>query len=179
MSVVGVGTIAPRMWRGYDDPGLPAGAYIASGFVLGDGSGGVVEVTFPFKPAGQASSARFYNIEQLSALYTITAQGVRGYIRSVGFEDIATISSPEQQFAYAMPTSLPAAIAAADIQQQLPIFLGQSVRFFAGNSRVDIGTANAGIVTILTVTMQGYVWDTRSIMAPGGLRRPVEGLYGR
>ena len=169
--------VRPRMWRGYDDPGLPIGTYFASFTIIGDGTGGTMQVNFIYKNAGQPANGNFYNIEQLNAFITVAAPAQAGFIRALNFETLDAPLPIEQQWRFLFSLSLPAASSITELQQ-IPIFLGQTDRIFATQSSAQVGTANAAIVA-MGASIQGYIWSARSVMAQGGLRRPVDALYGR
>jgi len=59
----------------------------------------------------------------------------------------------------------------------LPLFLGSVAPVASLAATIEVGADNID-ATSFTVTIQGYIWEPRSIQAPGGLRRPVDSLYG-
>jgi len=59
----------------------------------------------------------------------------------------------------------------------LPLFLGGAAPVPALAAQVEVGTNNVNMATLL-VTIQGYIWEPRSVQAEGGLRRPIDSLYG-
>jgi len=178
MTVTAVAPVQPRMWRGYDDPGLPVGAYISLGLVVGDVSGGTMQVEHQFKLAGDAGSARWYNIEQLNVFSTELLQAA-GHIIVVGFEDLPTVNVTVQRWVFTLVADggsfttttyggLPTK----------PLFIGQSTPDATVLAAVRVGTPNAGAGIVMQSVIQGYIWEARSAQAPGGLRRPLDALYG-
>jgi len=178
MTVIGVGPVQPRMWRGYDDPGLPVGTYISQGLVIGDASGGTMEVEHQFKLAGIPGSARFYNIEQLNVFSTELLQD-SGFMIFVGFEDLPTINVTVQRWTFALINDGGSFTTMGFGQfPLLPVFIGQSTPDASVLAAVRLGTPNKGAGIILQSVIQGYIWEPRSTQAPGGLRRPLDALYG-
>jgi len=178
MSVNVTQTIVPRMWRGWEDPGLPIGAWIASGFRIGDATGGNNQVSFDFKFGGDASSGRFYNLEQVDAFQN-TATAVNVAMQAENFDRIRPpfVSSIRRwRFRLELDGDGAAAIDVTSLPN-LPIFLGQVARLASERSTMTFQINNVDTVSWF-VTAQGYIWEARSILAEGGLRRPVETLYG-
>jgi len=179
MSVGVTEPVVPRMWRGYDDPGLPVGNWIATGFVVGNGTGGVMTVDLLFKPEDQPSSGRFYNLEQFDIFRTNTITA-SGFLVLDNFEQLGSLTITTRQWRFELQDN-GNGVGAIHYQEgfpKLPLFLGQSSRVASLNSVMQVGVINVNIV-VLTVVAQGYIWEPRSIMAPGGLRRPLDSLYGR
>ncbi len=178
MSVASTVSIQPRMWRGYDDPGLPVGAYIAHTVALGDATGGNNTLTFTFKLAGEPISGRFFSVEQLNAFTTqdVTADGS---FQVINFERVATFMIGQRVWSMLLERDgiTSAAFARHDLAIPQPLFLGQTSRVLSEPSQVVMVSANVNIVAFSGV-IQGYIWEPRSVMAPGGLRRPIDGVYG-
>ncbi len=170
--------VQPRMWRGYDDPGLPVGAYISQGLEIGDVSGGVLQIEHAFKLAGEPGSARLYNIEQMSVLLT-DPTGVSAFVVVVGFEDLPTTNVTVQRWRFQTVNDGGgfATLPFTDLAG-LPVFIGQSTAEAAVLAAVNVGLSNPGAGISLQSVIQGYIWEPRAAQAEGGLRRPVEGLYG-
>jgi len=178
MSVTAVAPVSPRAWRGYDDPGLPVGAYISLGLGIGDGSGGVLQIEHQFKIANTAGSGRFYNIEQFNAFST-EATEVNGFLFAVGFEELPTANVTVQRWAWVSRTDGGGFTVAQYTQlPDFPIFIGQSSPQASVLAAVRVGHANPGAGLVLQSVIQGYIWEPRATQAEGGLRRPVESLYG-
>jgi len=172
-------TIVPRMWRGYTDPGLPIGAWIASAFVIGDATGGNSQLSFVFKAGGEPSSGRFFNLEQVDVFKnTATAENVS--LQAQNFDRIRPpFVTSIRRWRYRLELDGDGA-AAIDISQSIatPLFLGQVARLASERTEVTVQANNTDGVTLFG-TIQGYIWEARSILSEGGLRRPVEALYGR
>ena len=182
MSVIVDAPVVPRMWRGWDDPSYPVGAYIANGVLIGDATGGTMQVNFPFKFEAAPADGRFYNIEQISAFVAGLAlsPAISGFIRVISFETLGPFVIGERQYRFLIEENLPLSSAGFDFPP-MPLFLGQSSRLTAGSiafSHLQIGTANLNL-SVLSVDIQGYIWEARSILsAEGGLKRPADALYG-
>lgn len=180
MSVTGIATIRPRMWVGFDDPGLPIGAYLGYVFAAGDATGGSLALQLDFKPVGQPANGNWYNIEHISCSKVGTGAQENIHFAAQGFEEIPGISGTQQVYRGEFQGTGSSA-AALHYQQgfpPLPLFLGQSRPFAPGATSWLMLAANvAGI--FFEMQVQGYVWTPRSLMAPGGMRRPVDSAYGR
>lgn len=178
MSVSSIVPIQPRMWRGYDDPGLPVGAYIAHAVTLGDMSGGTNILEFSFKLAGEPISGRFYNIEQLNAFIT---QDISqdGSLQALNFERVATFMVGQRVWRLPMAGDgvTSASFFTYGASVEFPLFLGQTSRVVAEGSSVRMVTDNVN-VQAYSGLIQGFIWEPRSVMAEGGLRRPLDSIYG-
>lgn len=176
MSVTAEVNIRNRPWRGYDDPGLPIGMWYAWVNVTGDVSGGDRILRVLFETESSPLTGRHYSIEQLEyhdeedqsrniAMFLLgCSQFIDGALQNRQYN--VNIASNENEDA-ALPSAggLPR-----------PIFLGE-------RDQVDAAmTAQFHNVNVdgkaCFVRIEGYVWSGRSVQAPGGLRRPVDSLYG-
>lgn len=180
MSVLFRTPYSPRAWRGYDDPGLPVGMYIAYGVVLGDASGGRQEVEIEFKRANAAVSGNHYNIEQMNVFVAGTVTTLDLKIQAINFERLQNFMIGERIWRYDLSSDGSAAVAGSNqaISFPLPKFLGQG-SIVPGEASTFTCSVNNVLSNLLSVAVQGYIWEPRSMMAPGGLRRPIDGLYGR
>lgn len=180
MSIEGLTTITQRLWRGWDDPGLPVGAYIGAQDVTGDASGGVEFVTFRFLGEGAPLSGRYYNIEQITTHYAAAVSGA-GSLVALNWDDVGASPLSDRNWAIAYQSD---GIGAAGLATggwatggRMPLFLGQPQSNPLVGTSVFIQIANV-LGRVLSATIQGYIWEPRSAMVNGGLRRPVEALYG-
>ncbi len=180
MSIEGAVTISQRLWRGWQDPGLPVGAYIGAVDVTGDASGGVEFVTFNFVGEGEPVSGRYYNIEQITTHFA-AAISAQGSLVALNWDDVgaSALSDRNWSISYVSDGIGAAGIASGGfaIGGRMPLFLGQPQRNPLVGSAVFIQIANV-LGRVLSGTIQGYIWEPRSAMVNGGLRRPVEALYG-
>ncbi len=175
MSVVATVPVIQRPWRGYEDPGLPVGMWIAQGTILGDASAGSATIIFIFKPEGEPLGARFYNVEQIE-LHTTRNASVNGSLSPVNFDIISSTGLVNRQHHFDLESDniTDSALASA---LPLPMFLGRP-------QLVDLeAQLLARIPNTLNETFfftgQGYIWEPRSLLEDGGLRRPIDSLYGK
>lgn len=178
MAVEGLVAVQPRMWRGYDDPGLPVGAWIAHTVLVGDGTGGAATITVVFRGANEPASGRFYNVEQVE-LHDTDAGFKNGTWSVVGFERVGTFQIGQRVWKFQLEAGAFASSSMANRTGNIPmpLFLGQSSRFAGLPSTIEVTIANIN-VNVFSCTLQGYIWEPRSVMAEGGLRRPLDSLYG-
>jgi len=170
-------SIRNRPWRGYDDPGLPVGMYFAQNSVVGDASGGDMIVFFDFKGEGEPISGRFFNLEQINIFHSDVASKP-GHIVANNWETIGPVGLVNRQWKFQLVTNVNGVAAMSDLLYfPLPLFLGSAAPLADLASDLEVGVDNVN-VSSLTVTIQGYIWEPRSVQAEGGLRRPVDSLYG-
>lgn len=177
MSVVGGRTIVKRQWRGYDNPSLPIGNYYCWATVLGDASGGTNTISIEYHPESQAAVTTFYSIEALE-LFTGQAADVRANMIAINFSGrLVEGAAANRQWTIFMDNHANGG-AAALIDQGLkrPIFLGTPTQ---PNQRASLSivTSNSNGDSV-QIWIEGYIWDGRSMMAEGGLQRPLQSLYG-
>jgi len=180
MSITTRTVIVPRLWRGYLDPGLPSGGYISNVISVGNGTGGNHAVAFQFKPQLEAASGRYYNIEQIN-MFASDATARTVSLQLVQFEEVGNlgIATRHDRFRLVGDGTGNATIDYGQLEPPpFPMFLGKTTRTVSLFSEVVFSTLNVDLV-VLGVTIQGYIWDPRSTMSPGGLRRPLDSLYGR
>ena len=163
-------------FRGYDDPSLPSGAWVAHGLASGDGTGGNLEVGLLLQLSGDPLSSRLYNLEQVRAHDGAgVAQNGLMFIQNLGHLT-ANRPLPGRFYAFEMVLGPPGAAATAFNVLNRPIFLG------APSAAGDVAALVFRILNAagqaLVITAYGYIWEPRSILAPGGLQRPVNGLWG-
>lgn len=167
-----------RPWRGYDDPGLPVGMYIAQNIVTGDMSGGDMVVIFVFKNEGDPVSGRLFNIEQFTAIQSQPASLHVGALQSTNFEALFGIGLINNQWRFELEANSNGVAAInSQIYLPLPLFLGAAAPVASLSAQVEVSVDNDNNTT-LAATIQGYIWEPRSLQAEGGLRRPVDSLYG-
>lgn len=177
MSVAITFRVETRPWRGYDDPSLPEYQWFGQGLLAGDASGGTITVDLLFKFSGQALNGQLWNVEQLavsSGEGTLTGCS----LITLNLDFLTNVRAAALR-AWTLP--LTQAITNGDAQTPpdvlpKPLFLGQAngAALVAG-LRFVVDNAAAGQ---LNVSASGYVWGPRSVMAPGGIQRPVGALFG-
>jgi len=162
-------------WAGYEEPGLPTGAWIAQGTVTGQSVVGSMVIGILIQIASDPLSSRLYNIEQLMLSKTESLQEtVNGRVNNMGHL-VQDRPLARRQFSIPMLTA-GNSFTSSDPTLIRPIFLGapSGANLECGvDFRID---DNPGV--IFDVTVQGYIWEPRSLLAPGGLRRPVGSIYG-
>jgi len=177
MTVTALFTIKQRTWRGWDDPGLPVGAYIAAQTVAGDASGGNAVIFFEYALEGAPVSGFFYNVEQITA-HTTDAATSTGSLRATNWESIGPTGLADRQWHLVLATdgATDAQLLYTDLPK-FPIFLGQPQAVPALATSLEFRIPNV-LNRVLLATVQGYIWHPRSVQVDGGLRRPIEALYG-
>ena len=177
MTVSVINGISIRPWRGYDDPGLPVGMYFAQNAVTGDASGGDMSVIFQFKGEAEPVSGRFFNLEQFNVFHSdITEQA--GALTAVNWETIGPVGLVNRQWRFELQNNSNGVSAINnEIYIPLPIFFGSVAPVAELAAQIILSVDNINL-TSLVATIQGYIWESRSIQAAGGLRRPVDSLYG-
>ena len=184
MTIAGTTNVHPVGWRGSDDPASPEGVWYSSGTVVGDASGGLVLLRTNFKEEGELLSGDIWNIEQLDVFIgdeTLTA----AFWRIVGMAPVTGSSHVDRIGGIALTaagSALGQAAAAGGRggfgQLKLPMMLGTVRGTQEDVACFDIGRNNIGVGAALSVTMMGYRWGPRSILAPGGPQRPVNSVFG-
>lgn len=169
--------VQQRPWRGYDDPGLPVGMYVAQGSTVGDASGGDMIVFFDFKGEGRAASGRYYNLEQVEAQISTELDTIF-HLQANNWDLVGDAGLIDRNWsARLLDNDNGLSAMATERQLPLPIFLGIAAPVRDLSCRLEFGANNQDGIAI-AVTIQGYIWEPRSVMAEGGLRRPVDSLYG-
>lgn len=178
MSITTESRVEMRPWNGFEDPGLPEGAWVASDIVSGDGSGGFMRVNFNFFLANDPLSSRMFSLEQWSAGFGTSLLGdALGLIQITGFDRLTTARLMQDRFyAFDLIDTLLVATAARPEQFPRSIWLGPPGEAGTG-AAVSFQTANLNTVG-MRVTAQGYVWGPRSRLAAGGPRRPPGPVFG-
>lgn len=151
--------------------------YLASTSVTGDASGGRMTVQFIFRPEGTPVSGRFYNIEQIDVMRTGGASS--GVLQSFNFEAVGPTGLVNFERPLRVIDDNGNFGNALDLFQgpKLPLFLGSGQAVASLEAQVNIGFTNT-LGVVLAAAIQGYIWEPRSILAVGGLRRPIDSLYG-
>jgi len=169
--------IALRPWRGYDDPGLPVGMYFAQNAVTGDASGGDMIVFFRFKGEGDPVSGRFFNLEQINIFHSVTT-AKPAHVVANNWETIGPVGLVNRQWKLELANNANGVSAIGERSHlPLPLFLGSAAPVPSLTTDLEVGIDNVDLSS-LVVTIQGYIWEPRSVQAEGGLRRPVDSLYG-
>ena len=176
MSVTAEVNIRNRPWRGYDDPSLPSGMYFAWANIAGDVSGGDRIIRVLYETEAAPVTGRHYNIEQLEVFDEIDADAVVGMFL-LGCSQFINNALQNRQYAISLLAheNEDTAIPTSGVLSR-PIFLGQRDDAAAGMT-AQFHAVNSDAKSLF-VRVEGYVWEARSVQAPGGLQRPVNSLYG-
>lgn len=165
-------------WRGYDNPSLPAGVWLAGGQVTGDATGGFNSAQFLFNLANEEASARQWNLEQFQVRNGGTAIGdiEEGQMRINNMGQF-TIDRALflRTYHFRLPVGQFDSSTPVNVMSQ-PIFLG-SLNLPGGTANIEFAIPNTNGGSISAVAW-GYMWEPRSLMAEGGLQRPVGSLFG-
>jgi len=177
MSVTFNAPVSRRQWRGYDDPGLPVGMWFSQGAVTGDVSGGDMTVITTFHFEGDGISGWFYDLEQMNIFNSdTTTKG--GHIIANNFETLGPVGLVNRQWRFELENNGNDVSALNEgTHVPLPLFLGSVAPVQSLASSLEIGINNIDLSSLI-VTIQGYIWEPRSVQAEGGLRRPADSLYG-
>lgn len=175
MTVTASFPVLQRPWRGYEDPGLPVGMWISQGTILGDVSGGNQVVNLVFKEEGAPLGARFYNIEQLEVHESNVSTRNAGLVMQ-SFDIIGQTGLVNREIHLELDVNASSNSALTGSAVRLPIFVGRP-SLVGITSQLQFRTVNIDGDTFF-VTAQGYIWEPRSLLNDGGLRRPLDGLYG-
>ena len=166
-----------RPYSGYSNPSLPIASWIAEGGVVGDASGGSVFMNFLFQPDGQANVSEMYNLEQL-AMDSSGDATRQMTLQTLGMDQLS-VNRPatDRRWMFEVDNVTQVAIGALNIRStMLPLWLGAPNRD-EGDAGLRFVTQNVDLL-FLFVSIQGYMWGPRSVMAEGGPQRPVGSLFG-
>jgi len=169
-----------RPYSAYRDPSLPIAAYIAQGGVAGNASGGEVLMAFRFQGAEtDARVSQMYNLEQLS-IDTTDGTGRAVRIDTINMDALAPARQASPQMWQTTLVAFPGSLGSGLVlpATQLPIWLGApAVDPASGDGAIRFTFANVDLI-LYAITIQGYIWSPRSVLAEGGPQRPVRSLFG-
>jgi len=166
-----------RPYSGYEDPSLPIASWIAQAGVVGNASGGQLNVDFPFQRDGDAQISELFNLEQIS--FDTTEQVARNFlIETINMDNLAQNRPGSTQFWQFTIEAVPGTGVSVleGLSQQLPLWLGAPNRD-EGDAGLRVRIQNIDLL-LYAMTLQGYMWGPRSMLAPGGPQRPVNSLFG-
>jgi len=178
MTVSGDFRIDVRPYSGYVEPSLPIAAYIGQGSLIGDASGGTINFSFVYQRNDDAQISEMFNLEQL-AMDSSLNDFLPVTMRLVAMD---SLSQNRPAFGQIWSLELDAISGSTDTalssrRPQLPLWFGSPNRD-EGDGLVRFTTVNTDLA-LYAVTIQGYMWGPRSVLAPGGPQRPVGSLFGR
>lgn len=169
MTVQALAGIINKGWEGFEAIQLPIGAWQASGSVTGDVSGGTREFLVIFRTTGDPVSAMAYSLEDLSVQDTDVSTKQLN-VSTSGFKLLKqrrmTIGTPSGGNVASL----------LNLWDVLPLFMGQ-LQGISG-AQLRISTSNVNLDDLI-VSAEGYMWDARTILAPGGYLRPTNSAFGR
>ena len=167
-----------RPYSAYDDPSLPIAAWISQGGVAGDASGGFVSMSFVFQRADDPQISELFNLEMLS-FDTSQSASQNMMLETVAMDTLAPNrpASSQRWQMLTVATSVGTSGLTLEKNNVLPLWLGSPSRE-EGQGVLRITTPNVDLL-LYAATLQGYMWGPRSVLAPGGPRRPVGGLFGK
>ncbi len=177
MTVVAQINVESRRYNGYLDPRYPIGYWQAALSLIGDASGGFLEIDLLFQTANGVDrlNSQMYSCERLAA-------GTDdGFVRVVAIQAVNMGGPSNQGFQqrYTVTLNTPAGVAVSSVQMgdltMLPWFLG-SQRTPGLVTSLALIAQNTDLATY-TFEAEGYRWDARSVLVDGGPQRPPTGLY--
>lgn len=186
MTIFQTSPISLRPFRAYADPGLPAGYWVVHVGILGDASGGAAQQFLEFSRVGTSRPSQMYSLEALVIDQSINPQSEPfdsyALMEILRFDQLPAQGGTGAQFWwYGLHLKdIGGQRIGAAIQQEagyLPIFLGAPDKQLLGSFiLIEHNNFNGAI---FSVKAEGYFWNPGAINAPGGPRRPIDGLYSR
>jgi len=178
MAVLVTFRVDVRPYTAYDDPSLPIAAWVAQGGVAGDASGGFVIMTFQFQSDDNPQISELFNLEMIS-MDTSASAAIQAMFETVAMDTLAPNrpGSSQRWHMNTVATSVGTSALSMEESNILPLWLGSPSRV-EGLGGLRITTPNVDLL-LYAVTLQGYIWGPRSVLAQGGPRRPVGGLFGK
>lgn len=177
MSVATDHRVDVRPYSGFRDPSLPIASWIAQGGSVGDATGGNNTMRFLFQRDDDAQHSEMFNWEQCS-IDTTSPIAQSGTMRTENMDRLSQNRNASPQVwgielsfhAGPFPTTM-----SLQFKLDLPLWLG-APHLEEGSSGLRLVLPNVDL-QLYAVTLQGYMWGPRSVMAEGGPRRPVGGLF--
>lgn len=162
-------------------PGLPIGYWAGHSGVLGDASGGAIHNIFRFAQLLSPGSSLIYSLDELrvSSTFNLVGATLVGLMEVLSMDFLPLNGGTGGQFTWTQ-LIMPAigaqrngnAMTLGSFNQA--IFLGAAIPSTSARLLFEIEN-NVG--QTLSVKCGGYYWEAGAINAPGGLRRPIDGLY--
>jgi len=177
MAVVQSFRVDIRPYAGYSDPGLPMGAWIAQAGIVGDASGGGMFISFLFQQGDDNQVSELFSLDQIS-IDTSRANDADVILQTIAMDSLAINRPASTQVWRINLTNVGATLGGNSINFRdfaLPIWLGSPNRV-EGDGGLRLILTNVDLV-FYAATLQGYFWGPRAILAEGGPRRPVGGLF--
>lgn len=180
MTVIGVFRYDVRPYSAYADPGLPVASYIAQGGLAGDASGGTVIFDFEYMTEQDELITELFNVEAIEVDTDNAAQDTY-LVETVNMDSLSRNrdASKRKWSGITNPSNGSNSAIRMDIALGRPLWLGSpNLSARAGSANLRFSFINTNL-RLFAVTIQGYIWSSRSILAEGGPRRPIGGgLFG-
>lgn len=165
-----------RQFRGYEDPSLPLLYWAATVSVVGDGSGGQRQLSMIFNPSTAPRPPLFYSLEQLT-IFDSDNNAKAGVLEAINLDDVGGITMIMTRVMPLVAGLTQSGPTVVDLEAIQGYYIGGAVD---AGTETRLGFRSTNVTgTVLVANAQGYAWGPRSILAPGGLQRPVQGLYSR
>jgi len=175
MSVLAISPFFKREFAGYDDPSLPQGIWQGQVSAVGDASGGIQSAAIIFNDTNAPRDPNFYSLDEMSA-----SQGPSVAGAVIAFMSLLNMGGSGLSVARSYATTL-SVFNGTDVamitraMSFMPIFLGRQTATGA-NTNIQFVVPNDNGSTLVFSAM-GYWWGPRSINAPGGPSRPLQGIF--
>lgn len=171
-----------RSWNVAPLPGYPAGLWVAASSSEGDASGGQLVFQHIFaSPSAGLGDQNFYNIEQINVSTDVNAgDDVDLQITDMDPVSLAPFTDTNVSLFYNLPISAGQVNAGIQPLQGLtvPIWVGRFAGPPTATGLMNLHFANPTASNTARAKVQGYFWEAEAMNAPGGIRRPVDGIYG-
>lgn len=181
MGVLTVFRVDNRPYSGYNDPSLPISGWIAQGGAVGDASGGNLIMDFNFMGGETAPrTSELYNLEQIS-IDTASAVTETLIMETRNMDNLspARAASPQKwSWIVTVALSISTLSQGGVPKGALPIWLGAPNQDAPSNEAGFRFTWANTDLRLYAITLQGWRWGPRSILAPGGPQRPPFGYFG-
>lgn len=168
--------VETRPFSGFNDPALPTGSYIAQVGVAGDASGGIVLIDFEFMNEGNPLNNQMYNLEQIS-IDTSTAASEVFEMETLNMDRLApTRGASPKKWRWVTSAGIAASMLPVQQLSGLPLWLGApNQEAPSGSALLRFNCTNTDL-RLYAITIEGYIWGPRSVLAPGGPQRPARGF---
>lgn len=163
-------------------PGFPIGVWASHTGLLGDASGGALQLRATFQGASAPAQSLIYNVEEVMILQTDANAGapLNGLMEVLSMDVLPQNGGTGAQLTWRsfqltdIGQTRPGQALRGE-QFPLPMFLGQP--FPNTNSQLLVEVVNA-VGRVLSFKCGGYYWQAGAINAIGGPQRPVQSFWG-
>lgn len=183
MSVGALFEFVHRPFLTAGDIGMPAGMWAAQGVVEGDLSLGTRTLTHAFQVIPTSSNSNFYSLDQI--YMSDVSLNDEAVIETTGLDVLfpkegPTLSARFWRVALNSVVGTGPLLSVTSLGGSIvpKIFLGQPSRDPSLSALLIASIANNGADEDGFVCfLQGYFWSPGAMNTPGGLKRPIDGLY--